>query len=78
MKSLCCLLAVIPSGENTRDAPTCRRRRRRKDNGQAASAVYGKLGFSGAPCAGKGMRGFYETTPCLRGVGFLKCENRHF
>lgn len=58
MKSLCCLLAVIPSGENTRDAPTCRRRRRRKENGQAASAVYGKLGFSGRPMRWERDAGF--------------------
>lgn len=31
----------------------------------------------GAPCAGNGMRGFYETTPCLLRAGFSKCENRH-
>lgn len=31
----------------------------------------------GAPCAGNGMRGFYETAPCLLRAGFSKCENRH-
>lgn len=78
VRSLCSLLAVIPSGENTR-------RPRHAGGGAGARTADGRHPPStlssaspGAPCAGNGMRGFYETTPCLLRVGFLKCENRHF
>ena len=78
IKSLWCLLAVIPSRENTRSGPRhAGGSAGAGTDGQRTSTVYTKLGCSGAPRAGDGMRGFYETTPCLLRAGFLKCENRH-
>ena len=63
--------------EHTRRPPTCRRRQAQgqKDGRHPRSTL--SLAAPGAPCAGNGMRGFYETRPCLLGAGLLTCENRH-
>lgn len=63
VKSRWSLLAVIPSGENTRAPPTCRRRRGRKDGGRGIRRLV-KLGFSGRPMRGGRGAGCYGTAPC--------------